>query len=363
MLIVALSGRSLAAAARAAGYRPLVADLFGDLDTRLSAEAVEVVQGGLRHGLTAKAVNRAARSLARGRDPVALVYGSGFDARPATLSALRKRWPFAGNEPALVEELKRPSAFAALCASLDVPHPQIRRDPPRHPEGWLRKRAGGSGGAHVHPAEADRHARGDYYQRRVDGETISLSFLANGLDAAPLGFTRQWADPAPGSPFRYGGAVRLRPSDVPDREAMKAVARKFARHGLKGLNSADFLVSAERWWLLEINPRPGASFDVFSDRSGELLEAHVRACAGELPKQDFAFEGFRAAAVVYASRAVSAIPAIDWPEWSADRQPPGTTVAEGEPLCTALASGPTADAAVSLVAARGRRIRVLLEGG
>ncbi len=50
VLIAALSGRALAACARRGGYRPLVADLFGDLDTRELAEACERVPGSLARG-------------------------------------------------------------------------------------------------------------------------------------------------------------------------------------------------------------------------------------------------------------------------------------------------------------------------
>ena len=50
VLIAAVSGRALAAAARRAGFRPCVLDLFGDADTRrLTAGRVRVV-GTLQRG-------------------------------------------------------------------------------------------------------------------------------------------------------------------------------------------------------------------------------------------------------------------------------------------------------------------------
>lgn len=363
MLIAALSGRSLAVAAREAGYRPLVADLFGDLDTREVSEAVDVVGGGLARGLGGGAVLRALARLARGRDPVALVYGAGFEARPGALSRLSRRWPLAGNDATLVARLKQPEEFAALCASLGVPHPEIRRRRPRPPQGWLAKRAGGSGGAHVRPAaEAGRAGRAGYYQREVEGESIGLLFLADGRRALPVGFTRQWVDPSPGAPFRYGGAARVEPAHVPYRDAMAEAVRGFASLGLKGLNSADFLVSDKGIWLLEINPRPGASLDVFGERADVLFRAHLDACAGELPPAAPSFDGSRAALVVYAARRVPSIPRLDWPAWSSDRQAPGTRVDEGEPLCTVFADAASADAAIRLATRRGREIHAKLEG-
>ena len=63
VLIAARSGRALAACARRSGYRPLVADMFGDLDTRELAEANERVPGTMAHGF-ARGALQAARWIA-----------------------------------------------------------------------------------------------------------------------------------------------------------------------------------------------------------------------------------------------------------------------------------------------------------
>jgi NAD(P)-dependent dehydrogenase (short-subunit alcohol dehydrogenase family) len=80
-LLVALSGRALAVAARRAGRRTVVADLFGDTDTRASAEASLVVEGDFDDGFDAAALLAAAERLAPA-SPTArfgLVYGSGLE--------------------------------------------------------------------------------------------------------------------------------------------------------------------------------------------------------------------------------------------------------------------------------------------
>ncbi len=51
LLIAAISGRSLAAAARRAGFRPLVADLFNDADTLALAERAIKLAGTLQSGI------------------------------------------------------------------------------------------------------------------------------------------------------------------------------------------------------------------------------------------------------------------------------------------------------------------------
>src|SRR6185436_7955856 len=104
------------------------------------------------------------------------------------------------------------------------------------------------------------------------------------------------------------------------------------------LNSADFLVSADAFTLLEVNPRPGAALDVLDDRDGRLFHWHIAACRGRLPGEPARFASAAGAArVVHARHAIAAVPAIDWPDWTADRQPPDTFVPSGAPLCTVVA--------------------------
>src|SRR5579872_5588061 len=99
VLIAALSGRALAAAARRAGYQPLVADLFGDLDTQAIAAANIRVPGSLAAGPARRPLLDALQGLADGRSPVGLVYGSGFERRTFLLDAFARRHIVLGNSP------------------------------------------------------------------------------------------------------------------------------------------------------------------------------------------------------------------------------------------------------------------------
>jgi methenyltetrahydromethanopterin cyclohydrolase len=69
---------------------------------------------------------------------------------------------------------------------------------------------------------------------------------------------------------------------------------------LVGLNSADFLVDGERFWLLEINPRPGATLDIFETTDESLFAQHMAACAGKLATASRHPSGAKAAEIVYA---------------------------------------------------------------
>ena len=356
VLIAAASGRALAASARRAGYAPLVADLFGDQDTLAAAAAhvrIEPVEG---YSIGADELLAAFETLAEARDPCGAVCGTGFEDRPHLLERIAQRWGLVGNNAETVKRIKDPVAFAQLCRDCGIPHPEVSLAPPADLAGWLAKRAGGSGGMHIRLAADDRGPR-FYFQRRVAGMPVSALLLADGRRAVVLGFSRQWSSPTPARPFRYGGAAQ--PAGLGDdieRAMMAAIDRLAASAALIGLNSADFLVDGDTFHLLEINPRPGATVDIFEPPSGSLFAMHVAACRGTLPAVPPVYDEARAGAIVYAQQGIAAMPDLPWPEWSADRPVAGSAVPAGGPLCSVFASAPTADAARTLVERRAAEI-------
>ncbi len=365
--MVGLSARALAAAARSAGYRPLAADLFNDLDLREMAEASVRVEGGLETGLQRDRLMDALEALAADRGPIGIVYGAGFEDRPELLEQLAGRWEVFGNSAAAAARAKDPAALAAICARLAIPHPRWSSGPER-PD-WLRKQRGGAGGAHVgrrdqppgcpSPSPSPQGG-GGYWQERVAGAPVSALVLGSSAEAAVLGFSEQWPDPAEDAPFRYGGAVRPAMLAPAAETALESAARRIAEAlELVGLNSVDFLVDGENWHLIEVNPRPGATLDIFGAEGG-LLRLHVDACRGRMLATLPAFAGAAAAAIVYAREAIESVPGIAWPDWSADRQAAGTRVERDAPLCTVLARAGEAGEARRLVGERADAIRALL---
>jgi len=345
-LVAALSGRALAAAARRAGERVLVLDLFADEDTaRCAQRCIRLPPDGPgfeRHALLA-AVDDLAPA-ARG-----LVYGAGFEHDPPLLAALARRVQLLGNAPETVASVKDPHRLAGLLGRLGLPHPEIRCAPPASGEtGWLRKRAGGTGGSHVAIATGATAAPGSYFQRRVQGRPLSALLLADGSGAQVLGYSEQWVAPVAGAPFRYGGcAGPVMPPPRLTRAIAEASDALAAATGLVGLNSLDLLVEDERFSILEINPRPGATLDLFDGRAGcSLWRLHLAALDGQLPPAQTAPAPVRAAAIFYAPSALAIPRDMIWPRWTADRETRGGHVPRDAPVCTVRA------AAASVAAAR-----------
>ncbi|MDQ2104096.1 ATP-grasp domain-containing protein, partial [Azospirillum isscasi] len=312
IIVAALSARALAAAARRGGLRPAAIDLFADLDTRRLAEpCLRLPSGALRLDSGAL-LGTLARAELRG---LPLVYGAGFEDDPALLARIADDRPLLGNRAEVVARVKDPFLFAAALDRLGIPHPPVARVLDAPPGDYLLKRTGGSGGGHIAPAAAAEAPPGWYLQRRIAGHAVSVLFLADGDRAVIVGPSRQWTAPTPDNPYRYGGAAG--PWRCPERLTRTLpglMSRLAAAFGLVGLNSADFLLSRSGHHLLEINPRPGATLDVF-DRPPmpPLFGLHLDACAGRLPDRLPALQGCRAAEVLYADAPTRIVAGTRWP--------------------------------------------------
>jgi uncharacterized protein len=362
IIVVGYSARALASSAAHAGFTPLSIDVFGDDDMRETSRASVKLDGGLSEGLTADNVCRAVEMLVNLHNPIGLVYGAGFEHQPETLAAIAERTRVFGNSADILKRAKDPVAFAQACEANGVRHPPIAFDPPGEPELWLMKRRGGAGGAHIAAADDPKRALGDcYFQRRVGGRSISALFLANEGSAEIVGLSTQWTAPTPSSPFRYGGAAGPVDIEPPQAEEIaRSVVAMTSELNLVGLNSADFLVSDDAVWLIEVNPRPGATLDVFESNENPLFARHVAACEGRrmLASSSFAV---KAAETVYAPHEVAVREGLNWPDWAVDRSPPGTRFSSGDPVCTVLASGATVDSARACASERAQEIIALVQ--
>ena len=364
LLIVAVSGRALARAAADAGYTPLVADFFADLDTQALAHRSRKVPGGISRGFRWDSLEPVLDALCAGAPspPLGVIYGSGFEDRPELLDAIAARWRLIGNSAATVAEVNDPDGFFAALAQMGIPHPESRLDPPAEPAGWIAKRLGAAGGSHVAPAKGKCGASDVYFQRLVPGRPVSALFAGDGSRSLVLGLSEQWAAPATDKPWRYGGASR--PAEIGAKAAGRMgdiVARVTAAFRLKGLNSADFLLDGDDPRLLEINPRPGATLDIFANTELPLIEVHLDTVHHHrLPARAPAFQGAAASIIVFAPEALTIPATMVWPDGAADLPKPGEQIDKERPICTLLARARWGDQARSLVRAEARQLLAAL---
>ncbi len=358
-LLVSLSGRGLAQAAARAEHAASGMDAFADRDTCDLARAWEKAPLDDAWEYEADALLASAERLCPASRCLGLVYGSGFEARPDLLDRLARGRTLYGNTPESLARANDPAYFFDLARRLGLPHPETRTTPPADPAGWLLKRAGASGGLHIRRAAQAGARPDDYFQRQVPGTPCSLLFLADGRAILPVGFNRMLpVPPAAPTPWAYAGAVTLAGLPEPARSGVLDAARALtAELGLVGLNGLDFMLDGASWNLLELNPRPTATLELWdADPLPALFDLHVRACRGELPENLSMPAGARAVAVAYAPAPARIPPGFPWPEWCADLPRSGVIIPPGEPVCSVRALAKDAAGAETLALSRRRTI-------
>ena len=159
VLIAALAGRALAAAARRAGYAALVADLFCDLDTQALAVRTARLPGDLsarhrRRGVAAGSAHLCRKDAACGRRARLRLRAAARPRRRHRCRAAARRQLRRGDPPAQGSApLRRRLRGARNCRirRSAQPHPPIRR------AGWSSRRAGRR---HAYPPRARPRQRG-----------------------------------------------------------------------------------------------------------------------------------------------------------------------------------------------------------
>ncbi len=353
VLIIAQSARALAQSAVKAGWQVCAIDQFGDQDTRAAAECAVVADFADTAGVLAAGE----RLLEKHRSDACIV-GGGLECSPALIEAFGRRLPLMGNSAGIYRQMCHPASLCALLERLGIAHPETVLEGPAPSAGWLAKRAGGSGGGHIRILGAGESPGAGYYrQRRVDGISASALFLANGRDARILGYTRHWqAKPQAdaGQPYLRSGLTRWR--EVPSSVALQVanmVGELTEAAGLRGLCGMDFVLDqGGQVVVLEVNPRPPASFELH-EGDHSLLEAHRKASAGQLePPPPAPARMVRSAAVMYTSDPLTIAAGFTWPDWCTDIPAVGTLIGSNRPVCSVTATSTDLETAQAMVQER-----------
>jgi hypothetical protein len=152
---------------------------------------------------------------------------------------------------------------------------------------YLVKDAAHSGGMGVREWDGKTPPRGrEVLESFIEGELASACFVADGRNVRLLGLSRQYAgEPGLGAPA-YAWCGNVVPWGGRELEAivLKVISVLTESFGLTGLNGIDFILQNNIPYLLEVNPRPSASFELF-ERSLRLnaFRCHSEACQGKLP--------------------------------------------------------------------------------
>jgi predicted ATP-grasp superfamily ATP-dependent carboligase len=205
-----------------------------------------------------------------------------------------------------------------------------------------------------------RHSGGplrpaEILQRYVDGLSCSAAAIADGRRATVVGLTEQLRR-RPG----FGWMGNVVPPRLPHGELAELDGRLRAvcdevvsRFGVRGAFGVDAVWDGRDAWVLEVNPRPPGSLELFGPG---CFEAHVRGARGiglPITGTGPATPSAKVKLVLYADRDLRA-PAPGW--WPAglvrDIPRGGESIKRGAPVCTLV----SADAGVPDLVERGARL-------
>jgi predicted ATP-grasp superfamily ATP-dependent carboligase len=349
ILLVGISTRALAQSAVNAGYQVVSLDFFGDSDQPPQAEVYSLVRD---FGLSPTFDNlaQAARSLADGVDHVVIESGLENDEVFFSVCPTEKMLFNSCETVKQVRHLRNltiPLQGTGMC----TPETFFPDDPPPVKGKYLIKDGSHSGGMGVREWDGIVPIQPtEVLQARIDGILASAVFLADGQKALLLGITRQFAGVkdlgAPG--FAWSGNVAPYGDEPLQKIINKVICSITSVFRLKGVNGIDFIINNKVPYLLEVNPRPPASFELFERLSGiNVFQMHMDACQGNLSKILPAYPSGTCwgKGIVYASNDMRVGDTRTWvSNGLADIPHAGEEIPAGAPICTILRKSDKPDA-------------------
>ena len=321
----------LAQAAKNAGLKPLVIDLFADLDMQGCAVDFKQIPS-----LAEKHLIPALDYFIEHYAVAQVIYGSGFEFYPESLRYLTSRLLVLGNPPDTFVKLHDKPTFFSSLDKLNIPYPDVCFDAPNSAGAWLVKPLQGQGGLGIkryYPK--DRTESAVYWQKYQAGTQHSVLFLADGQNVQIIGFNTQWVVPlSENQEFVFSGIINSCALLNEQKELITAWLKKLVPvFALKGLNSLDFIQADDKSLVLEINPRPSASMQLYD---ADLLSRHIKACLGELA--DYcSHAGYKGYQIIYAKRDVIIPNGFKWPDGCMDLPESGSICLAGQPICSIIA--------------------------
>ncbi len=328
LLIIASSARMLVQAAYQEGFKPLVIDLFADTDTQHYASAWRQVAS-----LSVSALIPVCEHFFSHYPVAGIIYGSGFESFPESLSYLHKKGVMLGNTPETFANIINKRTFFTVLDEHLIPYPDSVFSAPDS-GAWLSKPLYGQGGIGIKHWRPGQPPDGLYWQTYQTGIPHSALFLADGQNVQVLGFNQQWTVADGEQAFLFAGIINS--TDLSDRHKALItdwLATLVPIFKIRGLNSLDFIQEGDTLWLLEINPRPSASMQLYT---GDVLTRHINACAGRLPDNPLPDSGVCAYQIVYAPDTVYIPSTIAWPKECVDVPLSGTVCRTGQPICSII---------------------------
>lgn len=338
VLVAGSSARAVAESVSQAGHETFAVDMFGDRD---------LFEVALWRRLDS---DESIAAAAREFEVDGVTFASGVENTPDLVGLLRTGGvKVFAPECETLRRCRYNDVLARICCYHDIARPAVFSSPPPPGRRLLVKPFKSGAGIGVRDWNGDLSSiePGEYFQEKVEGIPISAIFVADGKRAVVLGVSRQFAGEAFLGASGYAWCGNLMPLDIipEERGPLLAELRRIASaltadFGLIGACGADFILCGKTPWLLEINPRICASFELAEElRCVNIFELHVSALEGRLPEDpEGLLDGpFIGKGIVYAPSDMTAPDTGAWLGTDRHDIPQAfSPLPAGQPICTVI---------------------------
>lgn len=344
----------LASCAKNIGFTPLVIDCFSDIDTqKLALDCNKVDRLDLDRVKTAFFYLKLKNSFSY------VVYGSGLECYPATLEFLNQNLIVLGNTPDTFFAIQNKLKFFQTLTKLQIPFPETIFVPPVTKDDWLIKPMQGEGGSGMQRYKGLLNDSPDiYWQKYQAGIPISVLFVANGCDFKIIGFNKQFVTSLADNDFVFSGVINQ--PEISRRLVNRVsdwLSSLVDRFSLKGINSLDLIVNDQQCYVLEINPRPSASMQLYDKN---LLSVHIDSFRCRELTSVSKVRDYHGYQIIFAETDVCIRKNVLWPEWTADTPYAGAIINTATPICSIIARGKNEQQVKDLLLLRQQYIKQLL---
>lgn len=359
VLVLGFNARPIVFSAKRLGLKVLVVDYWGDVDIYKYADEVLVVSELDKEPNTVK--NHAslflelAQKLAEKHQIDYILVGSGFDDQFQVWEELKKIAPIMGNTSENIKKSRDKIRIYREAEKLGIRFPNsiIVKSVEDAVEAAeliglpvvVRPTKGG-GGQGIHLAKNIKEVeeifqllsnqRNVMIQEYIRGTDASCSLLSNGTSARVVSINEQLIGLSElgAKDFIYcGNIVPLKAAEQVYKKIKDASENLIELLNLKGSNGIDYVIRRGEPYLLEINPRFQGTLECVEMVTGlNIVESHIEACQGILPKNIPKSKGYAVKNILFAKHDFI-MPEITIPDVF-DITKPGTVIRRGKPACT-----------------------------
>lgn len=353
LLATGYSVRQMACSGARASHEIIAADAFGDIDTRECSYAFTKLNFPLNE--------REIKHIEMISENVdGIIVGSGCETAKLSEKIEKK---IIGNPPDIMKEAANKEKLSEYLDDLGIPHPRTYTKSDISSSARMRfplvaKPIYGGGGTSNILCRNElelRHAlkhKNIIFQEFVKGMPASVSVISTGKKAISICVNEQLIGLKSLNcthQFVYCGNISPLKTKF-EREMCDIAEIIVLELGLIGSNGVDFIITDDGFFVIEVNPRFQGSLDTVELCTGlNVVDAHLKACGGELIEGNIKLRSVDCHDLHYAARLIifaerNCIVAKQMKKkydckFIADIPPRGRVLRRGEPLASGIGVG------------------------